>query len=257
MKIRSKTAVRFAGTLAAMGTRYLSSTLDYRVAYYDTQIDPAYSSDGGPRIYIFWHEYILFFICLRRHCNLAMLLSRHSDADILEDVANRLGFGAVRGSTNRGGMEALRELMRREKQDSVNLTITPDGPRGPRRTLAPGCIFLASKLQIPLVVMGVGYDRPFRFRSWDRFAIPRPGSRVRCIPSFDIMIPPRLDRDGLEYHRQRVESLLNDLTQEAEEWAASGDSYVNESSVLSGPCASLMYFARPKVACDQVFQFRQ
>ena len=78
MKIRSKTAVRFAGTLAAMGTRYLSSTLDYRVAYYDTQIDPAYSSDGGPRIYIFWHEYILFFICLRRHCNLAMLLSRHS-----------------------------------------------------------------------------------------------------------------------------------------------------------------------------------
>ena len=62
MKISSKTAVRFVGTLASMGTRYLSSTLDYRVAYYDTRIDPAYFNEGGPRIYIFWHEYIFFYL---------------------------------------------------------------------------------------------------------------------------------------------------------------------------------------------------
>ena len=56
----------------------------------------------------------------------------------------------------------------------MNLTITPDGPRGPRRQLAQGPVYLASKLGMPIVAMGFGYDRPWRFNSWDRFAIPRP-----------------------------------------------------------------------------------
>ena len=177
-----------------------------------------------------------------------MLASKHADADVLEQVANLLGFDCVRGSTNRGGVQALREMMRKERSERLHLTITPDGPRGPRRVLAPGCVYLASKLQIPIVAMGVGYDRPFRFKSWDRFAIPRPGSRARCIPSGDIWVPPDLDRDGVERYRRRIEAILNGLTDEAEAWAESGDSYVGESSVLPGPKHSLLYFSKPKQA---------
>ena len=102
-------------------------------------------------------------------------LSRHRDAEILSHAAHHLGFEFVRGSTNRGGVAALRELL--AKSRTMHLTITPDGPRGPRRQLAPGCVYLASKLGLPLVVMGYGYDRPWRVRSaWDQFAIPRPYS---------------------------------------------------------------------------------
>ena len=226
----------------------LSSTLDYKAAYYDPAIDPAYENDGKRRIYIFWHEYVQFFVGLRRHCRLAMLLSKHSDADILEELANLLGFGAVRGSTNRGGVQALREMMRKEQNERYHLTITPDGPRGPRRVLAPGCVYLASKLQIPLVAMGVGYDRPLRLKSWDRFAIPRPFSRARCIPSSDVYIPPDLDKEGIEYFRRKVETLLNSLSEEAESWARSGVSYENESVVLPGPKYSCVYFSKPKQA---------
>ena len=89
-----------------------------------------------------------------------MLLSRHRDAEILSHAAYHLGFDFVRGSTNRGGVAAIRELL--EKSRHMHLTITPDGPRGPRRKLAPGSIYLASKLGLPLVVMGYGYDRPWR-----------------------------------------------------------------------------------------------
>lgn len=248
MKIRSKTLIHAAGALTSLYVHLWSSTLDYRVAYYDPNIDPAYPNDGKRRIYIFWHEYIQYFIYLRKHCHLAMLLSKHSDADILEDVAHMLGFGGVRGSTNRGGVQALREMMHKEESENFHLTITPDGPRGPRRVLAPGCIYLASKLQIPLVAMGVGYDRPFRFNSWDRYAVPRLGSRVRCIPSGDIMIPANLDKEGIEYYRQKVETIMNSLSDEAEEWATSGAAYENESNVLPGPLASCMYFSRPKAA---------
>ena len=87
-----------------------------------------------------------------------MLLSRHRDAEILSHIAGHLGFAFVRGSTNRGGVSALRQLLARSRD--MHLTITPDGPRGPRRRLAPGCIYLASKLGLPLVVMGYGYERP-------------------------------------------------------------------------------------------------
>ncbi|MBQ4204288.1 MAG: DUF374 domain-containing protein, partial [Thermoguttaceae bacterium] len=104
MKIKNQTLVRSAGALASLGVSLIASTLDYRVAYYDPIVDPAYPNDGKRRIYVFWHEYIQFFVYLRKRCRLAMLLSRHSDADVLEVVARSLGFGCVRGSTNRGGL---------------------------------------------------------------------------------------------------------------------------------------------------------
>lgn len=104
----------------------------------------------------------------------------------------------------------------------MNLAITPDGPRGPRRCLAPGRVFLASKLNLPLVPFGIGYDRPWRMPTWDRFALPRPYSRARVVTGPRLHIPPDLDRESLEIHRQYVESLLNQLTDEAERWAASG-----------------------------------
>ncbi|MBN1395548.1 MAG: lysophospholipid acyltransferase family protein [Pirellulales bacterium] len=221
MKIDSPLLNKFGGLLAASAVRWWMNTLDYKVAYYDRRIDPFFSDCRGQKIYIFWHEYILFPLYLRGHCNLAMLLSRHRDAEILSHVARHFGFDFVRGSTRRGGVSALRQLLARSRR--MHLTITPDGPRGPRRRLAPGCVYLASKLGMPLIVMGWGYDRPWRVRgAWDQFAIPRPGSRARAIPSGEIFVPPDLDRDGLEHYRQRIERLLNRLTSEAESWAASG-----------------------------------
>jgi hypothetical protein len=117
----------------------------------------------------------------------------------------------------------------------MNLTITPDGPRGPRRKLAQGPIYLASKLGLPLVAMGFGYDRPWRTRSWDRFALPRSFSRARAVASPAINLPSDLDRDGVEYYRQRVEHLLNRLTVEAEAWAEAGTRKVNEVELRREP----------------------
>lgn len=221
MKLTSPLLNKLGGLLGATAIRTWMSTLDYRIAYYDRSIDPVFPECKGQKIYIFWHEYILFPIYLRGHCNLTMLLSRHRDAEILSYAAYHLGFDFVRGSTNRGGVAAIRELL--EKSRHKHLTLTPDGPRGPRRILAPGSIYLASKLGLPLVVMGFGFDRPWRVRSaWDQFAIPRLFSRARAIPSHEIFIPSNLDRDGLEYYRQKIEQLLNRLTLEAETWAESG-----------------------------------
>jgi hypothetical protein len=226
MKLDSPLLNQFGGLLGSAAIRAWMSTLDYKVAGYDPTGDPATEACQGQKIFIFWHEYILFLIYLRGHCNLSMLLSRHRDAEILSYAAYHLGFEFVRGSTNRGGVTALRRLL--EESRRKHLTITPDGPRGPRRQLAPGSVYLASKLGLPLVLFGLGFDRPWRAKSWDRFAVPRPYSRARCVMAPEILIPPNLDREGIEHYRQSVEQSLNRMTDEAEAWAASGLRHVGQ-----------------------------
>ncbi len=213
----SYSAGGFALTLLV---RMWMSTLRYEGVYFDASVDPTRMSFRGPAIYLFWHEYISFPFFLRGHCNVAMLLSQHRDAEALARAARQMGFETVRGSSTRGGVSALRELFKRSQSQS--LTLTPDGPKGPRRKLAPGCVFLSSRLQIPLVPMGLAYDRPRRIkRAWDQHAVPRLGSRACFLMGPRLQIPPDLERDDLEHYRQIVEQWLNWVTEESERMAES------------------------------------
>jgi lysophospholipid acyltransferase (LPLAT)-like uncharacterized protein len=212
---------RLGGWAAAWGIRAWMSGLRYRALLEDPRVDPKYHAPE-PRIYVFWHEYILIPLYLRGHCDLTMLLSKHRDADLLGVVADHMGFECVRGSTYNGAAAALRELTRRGR--TQHLAITPDGPRGPRRTLAPGAVFLASRMQAPIVPLGFGINRLWRAKSWDRFAIPQPLAQVRCVIGQEIRVEPYLERAALEIRRQQVEQKLNEVTQAAEQWAVEGGS---------------------------------
>jgi lysophospholipid acyltransferase (LPLAT)-like uncharacterized protein len=220
MRLASDFAMKLGSLGITKSMLWLTSTLDSAIAYYDPTVDPGRADFQGPVIYLFWHEYISLPFCMRGHCNISMLLSRHRDADWLDCAARYMGFETIRGSTYRGAGVALRSLMRTSR--SSNIAITPDGPRGPRRRLAQGSVYLSSQLQMPLVLLGIGYDRPWRLRTWDRFAIPRPGSRGRMVVSPRIQIPHQLDRPALQRYRCQVERLLERLTLEAETWAADG-----------------------------------
>ena len=225
-------SLRCGGLIAAQGVRAWMRTMEYRALYYDRALDPMYGCDQ-PRIYVFWHEYILVPLYLRGHCDVAMLLSKHRDADILARVAAHLGFDCVRGSTNRGATAALMDLSRRGRY--MHLAITPDGPRGPRRKLAVGPIYLASRLGLPIVPLGFGIDRPWRMKSWDRFALPKPFSQIRGIVGPEVNVPDNLDREQLDQYRLGLENLLNDLTTEAENWASSGKRRQGEITINANP----------------------
>jgi lysophospholipid acyltransferase (LPLAT)-like uncharacterized protein len=226
MKFQSRWIRRLAGFSVATFARTWMATLSYKGALYEEGIDPALPNFRGPAIFLFWHEYLLAPFYLRGHCNMAVLSSTHRDAEWIVEAASFMGFSSVRGSTTRQAAKALRELARALK--TTNVAITPDGPRGPRRTMSQGPIFLSSKLGVPLVLAGFGYDRPWRMNTWDRFALPRIGSRGRGVMSPMIQIPPDLDRDGIEHYRQRMETLLNRLTAESEAWAAASTSKIGE-----------------------------
>ncbi len=216
----NNTLLTAAGLTASVSIRSWMRTLRYRIAYHDPALDPKTGCEQ-PRMYVFWHEYILLPLYLRGNCDLTMLLSQHRDADVLARVAQQMGFDSVRGSTYRGSVTALRSMAR--AGSNRHLTITPDGPRGPRRKLAMGPIYLAAKLGMPIVPLGFGYRRPWRFRSWDRFALPIPFSQARAVVGPAVTIGGNRDREDLEQARQNLEHLLNQVTTQAENWAEIGD----------------------------------
>ncbi len=225
---------RLSGFLVIKTLNAWMSTLSYRAGRYDASADPADEAFRGPAIYVFWHETIPLPIYLRPHCQLSMLLSQHQDAEVLSHVAHFAGLDVVRGSSNRGGTAALREMI--ERGEGTSLAITPDGPRGPRRRLAQGCVYLSSRLQIPIIPIGVGYDRPWRNRSsWDKFAFPRPFSRCRAILGPRLQMPPLIEKHDIEHYRRWVEEQLDILTTLAEDWAERRCNVVDSEILFRSP----------------------
>lgn len=172
-----------------------------------------------PAILIMWHEYICLPIGLGFHSPVTLLVSQHRDANFLTSAAEKMNFGIVRGSTTRGGSSALRKLKEVAATDSI--VITPDGPTGPRRVMNAGAVYLASLLQMPIVPVGIGFENPWRLKTWDTFAIPKPARRSRIIFGPTIDVPRKCSRETLDRYCQAVESDLNHVTKVAEDWAAS------------------------------------
>jgi lysophospholipid acyltransferase (LPLAT)-like uncharacterized protein len=163
-------------------------------------------------LYAFWHESVLMAAKLKTRIHI--LISQHADGELIAQICRHLRLGVVRGSTTRGGGPALRELLRWSRR--THLGLTPDGPRGPRRRVQLGTIFLASHTGLPVVPFGVGFTRAWRARSWDRLAVPYPGSTAIVVIGPEVHVPPGLDREGLERYRDLVEGQMLAATREAE-----------------------------------------
>ncbi len=106
--------------------------------------------EGRNIILAFWHGQQLMIPLGYRGSHPEILISQHRDGEIIYRIVKRFGFGAVRGSTTRGGQNALRQLIRLGRQ-GVDLVITPDGPKGPRHHVQPGVVALAKLTGLPIV----------------------------------------------------------------------------------------------------------
>jgi lysophospholipid acyltransferase (LPLAT)-like uncharacterized protein len=129
-------------------------------------------------IFCFWHTNLLPVFYYLRKTQPAVLVSSSRDGQRLSAVLERWGFTLVRGSSTKGGNEALIECVQKLEGDQ-NLLITPDGPRGPAMQAKFGTAKIAlntGALVIPLVL---STNRSWRIRSWDRFTIPKPFARIR------------------------------------------------------------------------------
>ena len=120
------TIQRFGGLLLSLSIRAWMRTVDYRAYHYDTSVDVTYDNFRGPVIYLLWHEYVLIPFYLRSKTRLGMLASRHRDAEWLSQMATIDGFQVFRGSSGRGGVGALKAIVK--QPDFPGFVLTPDGP---------------------------------------------------------------------------------------------------------------------------------
>jgi lysophospholipid acyltransferase (LPLAT)-like uncharacterized protein len=170
--------------------------------------------DGTPRhIVAFWHECILLSLHSRWRRPTTAIISQSKDGEIVSRVLHLYKAGTARGSSTRGGDNALRESLRAYKAGE-NLAVTPDGPKGPRRVVKEGVVKIAQLTGMPVVPFHFTARTKKRLRSWDRQILPIPFSRALYLYGAPITVP----RDGdAEEWRVKIETAMNELADEAED----------------------------------------
>ncbi len=219
MKLSHPIAIKSVALLTSWILRAWLGTMDFRFALDEPESNPRRLGRRG--LYAFWHEVLLFPAYTHARRGFSILVSRHRDGELIAQVVRMLRGRSVRGSTTRGGAAAIRGMLREMR--SAHLAITPDGPRGPRRVVAQGTVYLASRGGMPVVPIGLAAADCWRAPSWDMMVLPRPGRPVRCVVGKPVEVPPELDRNELETHRQRVQAAMDDVQGRAERLVAGKD----------------------------------
>ncbi|MBN1604295.1 MAG: lysophospholipid acyltransferase family protein [Chitinispirillaceae bacterium] len=141
-----------------------------------TNMAPSERADYG-RIYAFWHSQLLPLSFKFRDSGIHAIVSRSRDGILASYIAGKWRHSIISGSSHRGGTAVLRQSIK-VLNDQGSIAITPDGPRGPREVVKSGAAQLAALSGAPVIILTVKPQQVWRLKSWDRFMIPKPFTRV-------------------------------------------------------------------------------
>jgi lysophospholipid acyltransferase (LPLAT)-like uncharacterized protein len=214
VKIRNRTLNRLLAWLACFVFRTLLRTCMVTVIEKQPRTSPYTSNQPARYLYCLWHDMIVLHTFAAPHYDLAALVSRHRDGGYLADAMRAIGVHPVRGSSSKGGADAVKEIV--AELDGWHVAITPDGPRGPRHKVKPGILWLASKTGRPIVPTVGVCDNAWRIQgSWTDLTIPKPFSRVLMYGGEFFRVPSVLDRASLSKLAEQLEAEMERLEAEA------------------------------------------
>ena len=170
----------------------------------------------GSVIVATWHKNIFFSIWLLRNHDLTALISSSDDGEAICDVFAKFGYTEVRGSTTRGGIPALKQLIKLLEQ-KTSVAITPDGPLGPPEKIQSGVVLLAKYSGVPIIPWHYEADSQWRLKSWDRHKIPKPFTAVVESYGEPFLVPKDLSTEGVSEYCEKLEADLKELAQKINE----------------------------------------
>jgi lysophospholipid acyltransferase (LPLAT)-like uncharacterized protein len=194
--------------------RFLALTIRREVFFSDRP--QKFWEQGQPIIAAFWHQRLLMMPFLPRRGKVGMLISQHRDGEFIARAVKLFGVDAVRGSTTRGGLSALRGMIRSFRA-GANLAITPDGPQGPKHVVQIGVVELARQTGAPILPVTYSASRRKVFASWDNFILPLPFCRVAYVWGEPLFVPREISKEGLEENRLLLQERLRQITEEADQ----------------------------------------
>ncbi|MBC8085759.1 MAG: lysophospholipid acyltransferase family protein [Phycisphaerae bacterium] len=167
---KTRSAIAVGGAIIRMLAR------TWRIRAIGRERFDAQRTPGVAAIFTFWHGQMLPLVA-EHHRPTTVLISDHRDGEIITQIVSSFGCRAVRGSSSKGAARALLQLSRTLSQGD-DIAITPDGPRGPRHSFAPGALVLSQRTGSPIVLLASYASRVWRLKTWDGFEIPKPFARV-------------------------------------------------------------------------------
>lgn len=214
---KDRLLIKAAGIAFYVVIRILGRTIRFEVEGWQNheQVIEA----GHLPIFSFWHEFIFTNTYWWRNRGHVVLTSQSFDGEYIARFIQRLGYGAVRGSSTRGAIGAVVEMVRLMRA-GCGTCLVADGPRGPRRLAKKGAVLLAKKTGHPVLPETMALHRYWTLPSWDSFQIPKPFTRAKLFLAPPIYVPNDADEKMLEAKREELQHALGNLDDRAEEWRA-------------------------------------
>ncbi len=165
---------------------------------------------GGRAVYVTWHQRMSYHFHYFGNMHLLMMISASRDGEYAAKLASCFGFRYVRGSSTRGGSQALKNMVARLNKGYDSAGMLADGPQGPPRVVKMGSLIMSRDTGLPLIGILWGADKCWTFNSWDRYLVPKPFSRVVIKYTEPMWIPPGTSGPELEKVRAEFERSLNE-----------------------------------------------
>jgi len=170
-----------------------------------------------PSINAFWHNRLFLMTWFWRDFDSGIVVSDSFDGEYISRTAQRFGYAVIRGSSTRGGSKALRQMVDLTNS-GLRMSLTVDGPLGPRYKVKPGIILLAGKTGVPIVPMLPEAKRFWEVGSWDRLQIPKPFTRAKMFVGEPVFVSEQDAESNLKRKQQELQDKLDDLVRQGEKW---------------------------------------
>lgn len=186
------------------------STLRFRFHNFDN-----IKKQGGDKlVFAIWHGQLLPFIFEGSKFNMSTVVSLSKDGEIASFFLNLFGIKTARGSSSRGGSNALNTLRKMMNENNLNAAVTIDGPKGPRLKPKPGVVYLAKITGQKIVPLIFSVKKYHRFKSWDGFILPYPFSKIDIIAGEVINVSDDVLKESIDKSLEILESSMLKLTRE-------------------------------------------
>lgn len=221
VKLRKPWMIKLAAVLGSGVLRLWMSTVRSRAEACFEAAEPWNPNVTERFIYVLWHEGLFAVPTFRSVLPVTALISQSADGELISQICDLCGLATVRGSSSRGGLEAVDQLI--EVGKTSHVLIAPDGPRGPRREVKRGLVYLAAWSQMRIVPLGIAFHRAWHAKSWDRTAVPMPFSKISLVSGPIIQVPANASKASMEHYRLLIQNSMLTATEVAETWAAGND----------------------------------
>jgi lysophospholipid acyltransferase (LPLAT)-like uncharacterized protein len=212
---KQRLLIRILGYAFYIFTNLIGKTVRFEVEGWENL--EKIEQDGNIPTLAFWHNRIFLATYYFRFRGIIVMSSQSFDSEYVARFIQRFGFGIVKGSSTRGGVGGLIEMIRLMKR-GFPMGFSVDGPKGPIYKAKTGVILLAKKTGNPILPFSVEAGSYWTIKSWDKLQIPKPFTRAKILIAQPIRVSENADEKEMNDKHLELQEKLEELVARGEQW---------------------------------------